>query len=106
MWCSASALRFVVFLEMGWRRAQLTPSRLSPSSRWRGMTVTISISQRKAVSKGVRPGGRSKAMVEQDVVRLAPAPAWREIVVTQSRWKMVLCSPKGLDLKLAPILSN
>lgn len=61
--------RFVVYVELGWRRAQLTPSRLSPSSRWRGMTVTISISQRKAVSEGVRPGGSSKAMVEQDIIR-------------------------------------
>ena len=41
---------------------ELTPSRLSPSRRWRGMTVTISISQRKAISGGVRPGGKVEAM--------------------------------------------
>ena len=30
---------------------------------WRGMTVTSSISQRKAISGGVRPGGRGRAIV-------------------------------------------
>ena len=43
--------------------AQLTPSSWSPSSRWRGITVTISISHRNAVSGGVRPDGSGKAMV-------------------------------------------
>ena len=43
--------------------AQLTPSNWSPSSRWRGITVTISISHRNAVSGGVRPEGSGKAMV-------------------------------------------
>lgn len=41
----------------------LTPSRFSPSSLWRGMTVTISISHRKAVSGGVNPEGNGRAMV-------------------------------------------
>ena len=41
---------------------QLTPSRLSPSRRWRGITVTISISQRKAISGGVKPEGNVEAM--------------------------------------------
>ena len=44
-------------------RAQLTPSRLRPSSRWRGITVTISISHKKAVSAGVKPGGRGNAIM-------------------------------------------
>lgn len=33
------------------------------SSRWRGTTVTISISQRKATSEWVRPGGSERAIV-------------------------------------------
>jgi len=41
----------------------LTPSRFSPSSLWRGMTVTISISHRNAVSGGVNPEGNGRAMV-------------------------------------------
>ena len=41
----------------------LTPSNCRPSRRWRGTIVTSSISQRKAVSGGVRPGGRGWAMV-------------------------------------------
>ena len=43
--------------------AQLTPRRLSPSSLWRGITVTISISQMKATSGGVSPGGSGSAIV-------------------------------------------
>jgi L-fucose isomerase-like protein len=41
----------------------ITPSRLRLSSFWRGMTVTISISQRKATSAGARPSGRGNAIV-------------------------------------------
>jgi hypothetical protein len=41
----------------------ITPSRLRLSSFWRGMTVTISISQRKATSAGASPGGRGNAIV-------------------------------------------
>jgi hypothetical protein len=41
-----------------------TPSNSRLSSFWRGITVTISISQRKATSAGVRPGGRGNAMVD------------------------------------------
>jgi len=44
-------------------RGQLTPSKSSPSSRWRGITVTSSISQRKATSGGVNPGGSGNAIV-------------------------------------------
>lgn len=36
------------------------------SSRWRGTTVTISISARKATSAWVRPGGSGSAMVCDD----------------------------------------
>jgi hypothetical protein len=39
-----------------------TPRSSNASSRWRGMTVTSSISHMKAISGGVRPGGRGKAM--------------------------------------------
>lgn len=46
-----------------WLWAQLTPSSSSPSSRWRGITVTISISHRNAVSGGVNPGGSGNAIV-------------------------------------------
>lgn len=42
---------------------RLTPSNSSLSSRCRGMTVTSSISQRKAISAGTRPGGSGRAMV-------------------------------------------
>jgi len=48
--------------------AQLTPSSSSPSSRCRGMTVTISISQRKAISGGVKPGGNGKAIQTVNVL--------------------------------------
>lgn len=41
---------------------RLTPSNSSPSSRCRGTTVTVSISQRKATSGGVKPGGKGSAM--------------------------------------------
>jgi len=43
---------------------QLTPSSWRLSSLWRGITVTNSISQRKATSDGVKPGGRGSAMVD------------------------------------------
>ena len=36
------------------------------SRRWRGTTVTSSISARKATSEGVRPGFRGAAMVERE----------------------------------------
>ena len=45
------------------RDGALTPNSCKPSSRWRGMIVTSSISQRKAVSGGVRPEGRGRAIV-------------------------------------------
>jgi hypothetical protein len=44
----------------GW---ELTERRLRLSRRWRGTTVTISISQRKATSIGVRPACSGNAMV-------------------------------------------
>jgi len=47
----------------GWRGQVLTPRRFRLSSRWRGITVTISISQRKATSIGVKPVCRGNAMV-------------------------------------------
>lgn len=40
-----------------------TERRVKLSRRWRGMTVTSSISARKADSGGVRPGGRGRAIV-------------------------------------------
>ena len=39
-----------------------TPSSSRPSSLWRGMMVTSSISHKKATSEGVRPDGRGSAM--------------------------------------------
>lgn len=41
---------------------QLTPSSSRPSRRCRGMMVTVSISARKAISGGVMPRGRGKAI--------------------------------------------
>ena len=41
---------------------RLTPSKSRRSRRWRGSTVTSSISQRKAISVGRRPGGCGKAI--------------------------------------------
>ena len=46
--------------------ARLTPSSWSPSSRWRGITVTSSISHRNAVSGGVKPGGNGRAIVQRN----------------------------------------
>lgn len=46
-----------------WRGPELTPRRLRLSKRCRGTTVTISISQRKATSMGVRPGCKGSAIV-------------------------------------------
>lgn len=43
----------------------LTASKSKLSSFWRGTTVTISISQRKATSVGVRPGGKGNAMFDR-----------------------------------------
>jgi len=40
-----------------------TVRRERDSRRWRGITVTLSISQRKATSAGVKPGGRGSAIV-------------------------------------------
>jgi hypothetical protein len=40
-----------------------TPNNSSPSSLWRGITVTSSISHRNAISGGVSPGGRGNAML-------------------------------------------
>jgi hypothetical protein len=42
----------------------LTPNRSRDSSRWRGKTVTSSISQRKATSAGVKPRGRGRAILD------------------------------------------
>lgn len=42
----------------------LTPINSRLSSFCRGITVTISISHKKATSDGVRPGGRGNAMVD------------------------------------------
>lgn len=47
----------------GYGMAALTPSSSRRSKRWRGTMVTISISQRKAISGGVRPEGRGKAIL-------------------------------------------
>lgn len=41
---------------------KLTPRSSRPSRRWRGTIVTISISARKAISEGVMPRGRGKAI--------------------------------------------
>lgn len=43
-------------------RVQRTPSKSRRSSRWRGIMVTCSISQRKETSEGRRPGGSGKAI--------------------------------------------
>ena len=47
----------------GLNGGELTERRLRLSSRWRGTTVTISISQRKATSIGVRPACRGNAII-------------------------------------------
>ena len=47
----------------GWW-GQHTESKLRLSSLWRGITLTVSISQRNATSAGVRPGGRGSAMMD------------------------------------------
>jgi hypothetical protein len=44
------------------RRGTHTPSNESASSRCRGTMVTSSISHRKAISGGVKPGGSGNAM--------------------------------------------
>lgn len=41
---------------------ELTPKSSSPSNRWRGTIVTISISARNEISGGVMPRGRGKAI--------------------------------------------
>jgi hypothetical protein len=48
---------------VGCWRGRHTPSSSSRSSRWRGITVTSSISHRNAISGGVSPGGRGNAMI-------------------------------------------
>lgn len=44
------------------RELLLTPKSSRASRRWRGMTVTCSISARKPTSLGVSPAGRGRAM--------------------------------------------
>lgn len=46
----------------GLSKIGLTPSSSRPSRRCRGIMVTISISQRNAISGGVTPRGRGNAM--------------------------------------------
>jgi len=60
--CRASSRLTDVRFHVG----RLTPSSSRPSRRWRGITVTSSISQRKATSVGMRPGLRGKAMLSID----------------------------------------
>lgn len=45
------------------RLEQLTERSSMLSSRWRGTTVTSSISHKNATSEGIKPGGRGKAML-------------------------------------------
>lgn len=47
-----------------WRGIR-TPRSSRPSSLWRGMMVTSSISHRNAISGGVSPGGRGNAMLRR-----------------------------------------
>jgi hypothetical protein len=51
-----------------------TVRRETDSRRWRGITVTISISQTKAISAGVKPSGRGNAMVS--MVGAASGGCW------------------------------
>ena len=44
-------------------RVPLTPRSSSASSRWRGTTVTSSISHRNATSGGVRPGDIKRSIL-------------------------------------------
>lgn len=53
------------------------------SRRWRGTTVTSSISHRKAASEGTRPRGRGKAMV------------W-VVVMLVTAWGVMSCSASKL----------
>jgi hypothetical protein len=62
-----------------------TPRSSSPSNLWRGMTVTSSISHRKAISGGVSPGGRGNAMlVTRDRgVKCSILKVWSELTRTR-----------------------
>lgn len=57
----AKLLRCVALVRDG--GAFLTPSNSIASRRWRGITVTSSISQMNATSAGLRPGAKGRAMV-------------------------------------------
>lgn len=50
----------------GMLQGRLTPSSSSVSRRWRGITVTSSISHIKATSEGISPGLRGRAIVMSD----------------------------------------
>lgn len=67
----------------------LTPRSSSPSSRCRGTTVTSSISQRKATSGGVKPGGKGDAMMTE----------LRLFQILESRGEGEI--PRGVGLTLA-----
>ncbi len=67
VWCGTEHREGNERLWWGWRGQELTPRRLRLSRRCRGTTVTISISQRKATSIGVRPACRGNAMVVGEV---------------------------------------
>ena len=61
--CGIEVLVVVEVCMEGFCGVKLTARRLRLSSRWRGTTVIISISQRNATSAGVRPGCSGSAMV-------------------------------------------
>lgn len=62
-----------------------TPRSSSPSSLWRGITVTSSISHRKAISGGVSPGGRGSAMTATrgGGVGRSTSKVWSELTRTR-----------------------
>lgn len=66
------SLRSMVVYGGGWWWGLHTPRSSRPSSLWRGMTVTSSISHKNAISGGVKPGGRGNAIMLRRVLELCP----------------------------------
>jgi hypothetical protein len=91
--CSPPQAHVVV----GFWRGVHTPRSSSPSSLWRGMTVTSSISHKKAISGGVSPGGRGNAMVATRkvwllmfdiiILHVVVLSFWLHVIIRCLRWR-------------------
>ena len=88
----------LMFLRCRCYRRKLTPNSSSRSSFWRGITVTNSISPRKASSFGVSPGGKGSAIVYPN----ASPPSGRSggVVIGRAVYDYRRCRRPSLRMKI------